>query len=391
MNDVLMWWLALVLTALVAWYLGRQTSLRRSGMQMSRVSKTWFRGLNYLLNEEPDKAIETFLQIAKHDPDSIEMQLALGHLFRQRGELERAIRLHRDLISRTDLAQEHKISAMLELGEDYMRAGLLDRAEVLFTDLTRADPTMDKAVRHLLAIYQVERDWAKAIEYARRLENLCSESFAALIAQFHCELAEQALAAGDHVAAKRALEQATEADPNSLRAGMLAARMATERSDWAAAVRHYERIARQCPAFLSEVLPFLLPVYAKLEDRARARAFLSEMLERHAGIASLLALLDMLESEEGDAAARALLARYLPDFPSPRAQAALLHRTLVRGRAADPEMLALLAACSRDLLARAPAYRCKYCGFSAKTHHWQCPSCRNWDSVMPSEDAVIGR
>lgn len=391
MNDVLMWLLALPLTALVAWYVGRQASLRRSGMQMSRVSKTWFRGLNYLLNEEPDKAIETFLQLAKHDPDSIEMQLALGHLFRRRGEIERAIRLHRDLVSRTDLPQEHKISAMLELGEDYMRAGLLDRAEVLFTDLTRADPTMDKAMRHLLAIYQFERDWGKAIEHARRLEALCSESFGALIAQFHCELAEQAITAGNREAAVQALDQAREADPNSLRAGMLAARMAAENGDWAAAVRHYERVARLRPAFLPEVLPLLLSAYAKLEDRARARAFLSEMLERHGGIAPLLALIDLVESEDGDAAALALQTRYLQGRPSARAQAALIDRTLAPGRSPDAGTLALLAACSRDLLARTPAYRCEHCGFSAKAHHWQCPGCRSWGSVMPSEDAVIER
>src|SRR5690606_26434476 len=152
----------------------------------------YFRGLNYLLNEQPDKAIEVFLQIAEVDKQTVETHLALGHLFRRRGETDRAIRVHQNLIARPNLTPDQKSLALLELGEDYMRAGLLDRAETLFTDLVGIDAHAPAALRHLIAICQQERDWKRAIEHARRLEEITGESQAELVSQFLSELAEHA-------------------------------------------------------------------------------------------------------------------------------------------------------------------------------------------------------
>ncbi len=168
MNPI--WLLALVppLAFACGWWLARRSHVRRSGERVNELSSDYFRGLNYLLNEEQDKALEVFLRLAEYNRDTVETHLALGNLFRKRGEVDRAIRLHQHLVSRQGLSDEMKTVALLELGEDYMRAGLLDRAETLFSDLVAMDALAPSALRHLIAIYQHEREWHKAIDHARR-------------------------------------------------------------------------------------------------------------------------------------------------------------------------------------------------------------------------------
>ena len=167
------WWMLVLfvpLAALAGWIIGRRGGERHSDSQVSKLSTTYFRGLNYLLNEQPDKAIELFLHIAELDKDTFETQVALGHLFRRRGEVDRAIRLHQALAQRPELTDAQKVQALSALGEDYMRSGLLDRAETVFADLARIDQRAPQALRHLIAIYQSERDWEKAIENDSRFE-----------------------------------------------------------------------------------------------------------------------------------------------------------------------------------------------------------------------------
>lgn len=363
--------------------MGRQVSIRRAGQRVSRLSTTYFRGLNYLLNEQPDKAIELFMQIAHVDRDAVETQLALGHLFRRRGEVERAIRLHQGLISRNGISDEHKIMALLELGEDYMRAGLLDRAETLFTDLVRLDDKQGKALKHLLAIYQFERDWPKSIEFARRLEEVSGESCGRLVAHFYCEMAELERRRGDIAGARSRLTQATGADPNNVRAGMLEATFDANDGNIHGAIRTYERIARAEPDFLPEILPPLLSCYKTCNEVERARAFLAEMIECHKGVSPILAMAHWLDDNESSRAALDFLTAQLRERPSVRGQAALIALTREQPATATPALLQTLHESTADMLKRTAAYRCNRCGFAARAHHWQCPGCRSWGTVMP--------
>ena len=215
-------WLLLIPPALaVGWLLGRRGGEMTGGARVSRLSNTYFRGLNYLLNEQQDKAIEIFLQIAEVDKDTVETQFALGHLFRKRGEVDRSIRLHQNLVARHGLSEEQKTRAILALGEDYMRAGLLDRAETLFTDLVRVGVMAPQALRHLISIYQAEREWEKAIEHAQKLEEVAQEPMRRLIAHFHCELADKAILQGRPDDARKCIGMATDADSGSVRAGLI--------------------------------------------------------------------------------------------------------------------------------------------------------------------------
>ena len=385
MTPTLFQYLLLVLLPVAAasgWYAGRRGGAVQTGRRVRRLSKTYFRGLNYLLNEQPDKAIELFLQLAEADKDTVETQFSLGYLFRRRGEVDRAIRLHQGLISRTGLNEEQRKYAMLELGEDYMRAGLLDRAETLFTDLVQADVSVPQALRHLISIYQAERDWDKAIAHARSFEDATGEPMGVLIAQFHCELAEQARLQGDHETARARIADAYVADPHSTRAGILEGHLELAAGNDAAAIRAFERVPRQDIDYLPEVLKPLLEAYQRGHDTSRARSFLTEMIERYPGFAPVLALSRILQDEEGVDAARMFVSRQVLQRPSVRGQAALIDLSLDNADNA-PGTLAALKQISDHLLVRSPAYRCGRCGFGARAHHWQCPSCKNWGSIKP--------
>ncbi|HVJ61125.1 MAG TPA: tetratricopeptide repeat protein, partial [Tahibacter sp.] len=181
MNPLYLLFLLLPVAAFSGWYVARRSSARTSGERVSELSSSYFRGLNYLLNEQQDKAIEVFVRLAEVNRDTVETHLALGNLFRRRGEVDRAIRLHQNLVARPDLSDAMKTVALLELGEDYMRAGLLDRAETLFSDLVAMKAHAPSALKHLIAIYQHERDWGKAIAHAERFEEMTGESQAPVI------------------------------------------------------------------------------------------------------------------------------------------------------------------------------------------------------------------
>ena len=381
--DQWLWYLILIPgAALVGWIIGRRGGERHSDHQVSKLSTTYFRGLNYLLNEQPDKAIELFLHIADLDKDTFETQVALGHLFRRRGEVDRAIRLHQALVQRADLSDAQKVQALLALGEDYMKSGLLDRAETVFSDLAQIDQRAPQALRHLIGIYQAERDWEKAIENASRFEAATGEPMGKLIGQFECELSDRQRAAGDLEAARASIVRAYAADSTSARAGISEGRIETDSGNPAAAIRAFERAARHDPDFLPVILPSLLANYEAVGERTGARAFLGEMCEHYRGISPVLALAKMVEAEEGVGAARQYLAQQLKDRPSVRGEAALIELSLADEADANATLYDLKNI-TDQLLVRNPSYRCNRCGFGARSHHWQCPSCKEWGTVKP--------
>lgn len=372
----------LSLAALVGWLIGRQRGTRKTGERVSQLSSVYFRGLNYLLNEQPDKAIELFLEIAEVDSDTVDTQLALGTLFRRRGEVERAIRLHQGLVARPGLSDEHKVQAILELGEDYMRAGLLDRAETLFTDLVRMEVSAPQALRHLITIYQSERDWARAIEHAERFRASTGEDVGPLISHLHCELVESARGRGDIEQAQLHLRQAHVADPGSVRVAMIQAQLARERSDWHSAVLALERVIEYDPDFLPEVVEPLLDCYRRLGEADGARDFLDRALGHEAGVAAVLAKTRWLVEHDGDQAALSFLSDQLVRHPSVRGQAALIE-LIVRQSPEPGQPLAAVASVTDQILARSQPYRCERCGFGGKSLHWQCPSCKAWGTTKP--------
>lgn len=377
-------WLLLIPAAVaIGWLLGRRGGEIKGGAKISRLSNTYFRGLNYLLNEQQDKALEIFLQIAEVDKDTVETQFALGHLFRRRGEVDRAIRLHQNLVARTGLSEEQKTRAVLELGEDYMRAGLLDRAETLFNDLVQMGVHAPKALQQLISIYQAERDWPQAIAHALKYEQISGEPMGESVAHYYCELAAKYLHDGNPKAARDQIALAYSSDSQCVRAGMIEGRLDLLEDNDAAAIRAFERVARHDVDFLPEVLPQLMECYQRRGELLRARGFLQEVIERYAGVTPLLALTDLIERDEGPAAAQEFLARQLLQRPSVRGEAVLLEKAVAQPVGDPVETLRTLKQITDQLLVRSANYRCGNCGFGARAHHWQCPSCKRWGSVKP--------
>lgn len=373
----------LPVAALSGWYVGRRSSERSRRVGVSELSSSYFRGLNYLLNEQPDKAIEVFLKLAEFNRDTVETHLALGNLFRRRGEVDRAIRVHQHLIARPNLSNEEKTVALLELGEDYMRAGLLDRAETLFTDLVAMDAHVPSALKHLIGIYQHEKDWDKAIDHARRLERISGESEGPVIAQFHCEQAEQARVLRNFAEAQGHLNQAFESQPECVRAYIVLGHLEMQQGNVNAAALAFERVASLDVDFVPEILQPLLDAYARLQQMQRAERFLVDTIERSHGVSPVIALAKLYAGTQGESAAIEFLTRQLRQRPSVRGLMALIGATLHNSRGEARENLLILQDLTRKLIEGQAMYRCIKCGFGAKAHHWQCPSCKTWGSVRP--------
>ena len=388
MNELALLFLLLPVAAFSGWVLGRRRSERTSGARVSELSTSYFRGLNYLLNEQQDKAIEVFLKLADINRDTVETHLALGNLFRRRGEVDRAIRVHQALIARQNLSRDEKTVALLELGEDYMRAGLLDRAETLFTDLVAMDALAPSALRHLIGIYQHERDWGQAIEHAQRLEQASGESQSAIIAQFYCELAEQARAQDASEEARARVADAFAVQPDCVRASMIEGHIEAAAGNIDAAIGAFERVAELDVDYVPEILSPLLDCYARAQRMQRAEEFLLGITERYQGVSPVLALAKMYASTRGEVVAVDFLNRILRQRPSVRALMALIDVNLHTARGEARENFLILRDLTRKLVEGKAMYRCSQCGFGAKAHHWQCPSCKNWGTVRPIHGVV---
>ncbi len=374
-------WLLLPVAAASGWYLSKLTQKNSAQPSTFGMRNAYFRGLNYLLNEQPDKAIEVFVKILEVDSETVETHLALGNLFRRRGEVDRAIRIHQNLIARPALSKAQRAEALLELGQDYMRAGLFDRAESIFLELIGMREHADAARSHLLDIYQQEKDWENAISVVRSLTTLSERERQLLIGQFYCELAEEAASNSDLRKAQQMLRKAVNADPNCVRASIAQGNLAIRREDFKTAVRAFRRVEEQDQAYLPEVISPLKACYEKLGDHESFIGFLRRTQQHYQGVSVLLALAEEIRRTKDDAEATAYLVEQLGKKPSVRGLDWLLETNLERAEGKSRENLQVLRQITQALLEHKPVYTCTRCGFSAKSLHWQCPSCKNWSSI----------
>jgi lipopolysaccharide biosynthesis regulator YciM len=374
-------WLLLPVAVYFGWWLAKNYDRSLTRKKNRSFNDQYFQGLNYLLNEQPDKAIQVFLELAEVNQDTVETHLALGNLFRRRGEVDRAIRFHQNIIAKSDLRPEQRTQALLELGEDYMRAGLLDRAELLFSELIERDAQTPLALRNLLDIYQQEKDWHKALLQAERLEQVDGAHYGGMMAQFCCELAIRALAQGEVETARKHLRQARRHDPQSIRSRLIWADIAAGEKDYETALAAFEEIAGLNPQFIPDLIEPYLQAAESAGQNSRAHENLREWAESYQGISLVLKLTDLLMQEKGAAEATKYLADSLNAKPSVRGLDRLFELRSA-GQLPAESSDDILKAVSTRLLARQPSYRCSHCGFSGQTHHWQCPSCRHWDTTQ---------
>lgn len=373
--------LLLPVAALSGWLAGRRgrASASRGG---GPLSSEYFKGLNYLLNEQPDKAIEVFVRMVEVDGETIETHFALGNLFRRRGEVERAIRIHQNLIARPTLSRAHRLQALYELGCDYMRAGVLDRAENLFVEVAEEPAWAEQALQELLDIYQQEKDWPNAIATARRLRDSVGPAVGKVIAQYHCELADEARREPDLPKATRLIKKALQEDPDCVRASLMEAELLLAQENPKAAIRALKRVERQDPGFLPETIDLLQEAYRALGRPLELMHYLRQLLREHGGTTILNALVQLMRQQQGDRDAALFLADYLKKNPSVRGMERLIELKATHSTDSSVrDELEILRGLAVQLAETKPAYRCENCGFEGRTLHWQCPSCKQWSRI----------
>jgi len=346
----------------------------------------YLKGLNFLLNEQTDQAVEHFLKMVRVDAQTIETHFALGSLFRRRGEVDRAIRIHQNIIARPDLAVGQRDQALYSLAKDYLRAGLLDRAEKLFVRLAQGSSYQVQALEKLCQIYEQEKEWQKAIEAGQNLELLGGRSLALQIAHYHCELAEAAAAGKDYNAARRYVKKAQAGRPRTMRGALTRAHIARETDDNKTALRLYHRIIDEHTYLIAEALPEIVAIYEKENAMAELERALKSMLENNAEMRSLVAYTAIVNDIGNIPIIDDCVEQYMLNEATLGEFIDLqrLSEDQSGGQGDQESALAKIRRALSKLASATPRYQCQECGFSSQRLLWQCPSCRNWETQRPA-------
>ncbi len=378
-------WLLLPIAAISGWFAARHSLLvQQEKNQQQHLPADYFKGLNYLLNEQPEKAVDIFSKFIdinekEIDSDAIEMHLTLGGLFRRQGEVNRATQIHKNLLTHSALSPQQRDLALWELAQDYRRAGLLDRAEDLFGQLTQSREHNVHAYHQLLDIYQQEHDWEKAIQMAKELANISDEPLNHVIAQYYCELTALNKQAG---ADYEAIQLALSIDSNCVRASLLQSQLALTQGNHQQAINALKKVEYQDTSYLPEIIEPLKTCYMSLAQEDELITYLQHLFDKYGGISPMLALAECLSGKYGIQAATTFLTQELHKNPSIRGINYLIELSLTEENAFQTHLF-LLKAVFNQLLKNKPIYQCKQCGFTGKSLHWQCPSCKQWNSIKP--------
>ncbi len=371
----------LPIAAVSGWVSARSHYKKRADKTRDPFTRDYFKGINYLLNEQPDKAIDLFIRLLEVNSETVETHLALANLFRRRGETDRAIRIHQNLIARPTLTAEQRNQALTELGLDYMSAGVLDRAEQLFLELLANPATPTEALTQLLRIYQQEKKWPQAIEMAQKIQGQTQKPMGQYIAQFYCELAEQELTVSPHNV-HPIIKQAYAYDKNCIRASLIEAQLLIRENNLRKAVKVLKQIEQQDPQFLPEALPVMKQCYEDLGNLNAFNNYLQTLLKHHPSRDSIrIMLTSVIHQQFGEQAAQDYLYKQLQYYPSIEG----LHTLLSLGQLSHDMLTPLVTEITANLTQYNRRYTCQHCGFSGKTMHWLCPGCKQWGTVRPTE------
>ena len=352
-----------------------------------RISADYIRGLNLVLSRRTDEALELFVQMAKVDDDTLETHFALGHLFRRRGEVERAIRVHQNLLARPTLNEAQRHQAVFSLAEDYLGAGLYDRAEQLFAEIIDSPTVAQAALEKLVYIYEREREWGKAIEAQRKIEMLTGEK-SPQVAHYHCELAEAARLEGNLELARTHLKNTIRSETGALRGTLIRAALAKAEGDHSQAVDLYEQVLTNNRYFMVDVLPALLDSYRQLGQLDQFERYIERWIAREPAVSRDVAYATII----GDLHGSAVLERCVESF--------VLEHEILASLVNAPELKSLPAERRREAISRIAAglrqialssarYRCSNCGYSTQRFIWYCPSCKLWETMRPIQSLQL--
>ena len=365
----LLWGLPLAFAA--GWGASR-LDLRQWRMESRQAPKAYFRGLNHLLNEQQDQAIDAFIEAVQGDPDTAELHFALGNLFRRRGDYDRAVRVHEHLLARADLSSKDRDRAQHALALDFLKAGLLDRAEAALNKL-QGSAFEGEALLALLGIYERSRDWTQAKDIAQRLETAEQGSFAPRLAHYLCEQAEIAQRGGDMASALKLLEEAVQRAPQLARGWMAISALKAQAGSPRDAFDALLQLNRHAPQYLPLVSGQLATLARQCGREAEALALLQTSHDRAPSVDVTEALAALSADTQ---AARVRYLNHLEREPS----LVITSRWLAGETLSDPTAQERVQQALDQASGPLKRYRCAACGFEARQHFWQCPGCQAWDS-----------
>ena len=370
------WMLLGLPLAVVLGWLASRFDLRQLRAENRRAPKAYFKGLNFLLNEQQDQAIDAFIEAVQNDPDTSELHFALGNLFRRRGEYDRAVRVHEHLLSRGDLTPADRERAQHALALDFLKAGLLDRAEDALNRL-EGTPFEAQARLALLAIYERSRDWSHAASIAQKMHAADQGDFSTRQAHYLCEQALALSVQGDRAGAKALLEQAIAAAPDAARARIELARLQQLMGQPDAVLATLQTLGERAPAALPLAAPLLVEAGNATGRQAEVHARLVAHYEQSPSLDVLESIVAMEAANDAtQATARARYVQHLDKERSLVAAAKWLSAEKLEHEEFHPQIQRALEHAVKPLT----RYRCAACGFEARQHFWQCPGCQTWDS-----------
>ena len=373
-------WPALMLAFLCGVQLALWFSARRRKGVQRKISEDYFKGLNFLLNEEPDKAIEVFIKAIEVDSETVELHLALGGLFRRKGQVDRATRVHQNLIARPHLSDEHRLQAIFELAQDYDHAGLLDRAENLYKELMDSPLYRKQAIEGLEKIYRREKEWRSAIDvillHRRQDKPELNES----LSQYWCELAEEAIAEAQFANADKYLRNASSVNKESARALLLKGDLAFALEDYSSAARYWQDLSARNPSLIDLVVQKIIRAYRLFNNRESLASYLKSLPALPRGEPSFTAWHQACVDVFGKSLAQKMIVE-LTESNGITGAAAHLMLAGTKQQNLDPgvqekTLMALLEKAKHDNL----QYTCDVCGYSVKSIDWHCPNCSHWES-----------
>ncbi|NJD24033.1 MAG: lipopolysaccharide assembly protein LapB [Betaproteobacteria bacterium] len=379
-GELLDYWQLLLIPLFfgLGWAAAR-VDMRQVVHESRALPRSYFTGLNFLLNEQPDKAIDSFLEVAKVDSQTVELHFALGNLFRRRGETDRAIRMHQNLVDRADLDDKVRLHALSELGQDFLKAGLLDRAEEMFNRLL-GTTFEGEAKRFLLEIYQAEKEWQKAIDLARELPDVATQQE---VAEFYCELAAGEIMRSRPDLAREHLDTAMQQNRRCVRASLLQGDLLLQEGKPEEAISAWQRIEQQDPPFLALVAQRLLEAYRRLGRRDEGIALLRGYLEHYPSLDLLEVVSQLVLESEGNEAAYRLVRTELQRNPTLIGLERLMSARLPLAAPEIQPDIELAKTIVQGYVKRLSRYRCDNCGFKARQFYWRCPACGGWETYPP--------
>jgi len=376
------WWLIGFPIFFGLGWLAARVDIKQLLTESRALPTSYFRGLNFLINQQPDKAIEAFIEVVKVDPQTVELHFALGSLFRRRGEVERAIRMHQNLVDRADLATEQRLTALHELAQDYLKAGLLDRAEDMFLKL-KGTAYEQSALKFLLEIYEQEKDWLKAIDASHRMDSVSGQSSQREIAHFYCELAQSEMTHSRPERARAYLQDALNVNRKCVRAYLVLGDLAMNEGKVTEAIESWKLIEGQSPAYLPLAAEKFLAAYRALGQLDEGVNLLRGYLASYPSLDLLSTVFQAVLERDGPGKVNELVRDELRRAPTllgldKLLEAQLLEAPLERRR--DLELIRNLVHQHTRSLA---LYRCDSCGFKARQFYWHCPACHGWETYPP--------